>query len=598
MPIKILPPELINKIAAGEVVERPYSVVKELIENSIDAGAVNIAVEVKNGGIDYMKITDDGRGMAKTDARLSLSRHATSKITSADDLYNIHTFGFRGEALASIAEVSVFEMQTRNQEETAGTIITQKNQIISEQEKGLPAGTSITAADLFYNIPARKKFLKTPSTEFGYILKTITDFAFIYPQINFKLVNNGRAIFNYFSNANWQKRVEEILGKDLGNNLTPISFKKEGLEISGFISLPPNILNNKSEQHFFVNNRSIKDPLISRAVNDAYVDLIPRDKAPIAIIKINVDPSLVDVNVHPRKSEVKFVNGQLIFTSLISTIKQTLLNKNNSSDNKIYYIKPAGAAANSSRPIIARPRFNNPVNFNYQPPAKPYQVQEALKFTENILQRDQGFPTGEKSTAAGGNVKKPRLIGQAANCYLIVESADKLMIIDQHAAAEGILYQKLRQQISSDKNQVKQQTLLTPLTIELPAIKTNLLTENLTLFAEIGFNIENFGNNAFIINAVPAELVNHDAKEIILGAINDLSDDLEYKKLETIDQKKLRLIKYAACRGAIKFNDQLSSAEQQKLLDEIEQYNITACAHGRPIASEITFDELNKKFAR
>jgi DNA mismatch repair protein MutL len=590
MSIKKLDQDLINKIAAGEVVERPSSVVKELIENSIDANADLISLEIKNGGIDLITIQDNGTGMTKQDAQLALERHATSKISSVDDLFNIQTLGFRGEALASISSVSQFSLETKIKDSSEGTKLDINNSSLDINPCGCPDGTKITISELFYNVPARKKFLKSATTEYNHILELFTQFALINPQISFKLTHNGKLVQNLTKTNNWLERIKQVLGSDIAKELIPIEAKGT-FEISGYIGKPQIARNNRKSQFIFINNRAVNDYIIAKAVKEAYGSLIPRELNPVFILNIQMPPELVDVNVHPRKTEVKFINSQEIFLAVLQTVQKSLTNNisqqietGSAMPVKKFTLKPSSTKSNF-RPNVSYQ--SNLKNIKSQ----PNQAAQALNFSKEILSNQI---VAESESAQIGDW---RLFGQIHNSYLLVESPQAVLIIDQHAAAERVLYERFKKEFG--QNKIKSQKLLLPLTLELSAREVAILNQSMEFLDDLGFDIEIFGNNSFIINAVPQDLDKLDIKKTILGLINDLEEH-DFNQAKSIDEKKDMVIKYAACRTAVKFKDVLQPKEQINLLEDILKIvdNINTCPHGRPFVMELTLDQLAKNFKR
>ncbi len=588
--IKKLDQDLINKIAAGEVVERPASVVKELMENSIDAGAEQINLEIKNGGIDLIMLQDNGSGMSKEDAKLAIERHATSKIFSLEDLFNIRTLGFRGEALASISAVSQFTLETKTKDSAEGTKLSIVNGKLSIVSYGCPEGTKITIKDLFYNVPARKKFLKSATTEYNHILELLTQFALINPQISFKLTHNNKLILNLPKTDKWLTRLKQVLGTDIANYLIPVAAKGT-VAISGFIGKPQIARNNRKAQFIFINKRIVSDFLITKAVKEGYSTLIPKELYPTFVLNIELPPDLVDVNVHPRKAEVKFKNTQEIYLSVLQAVQKSLTNN---IDQEIIL---GDQRAVKKFTLKTEPSFRSyQPKISYQSSFKSIKpeaskINQALKFSKEILQAD--FIEQKNQEKVGDW----RLLGQIHNAYLLVEAPQGILIIDQHAAAERILYEKFKKQFGSQK--IKSQKLLLPLTLELSAKEVEILNQSLEFLSNLGFDIEIFGNNSFIVNAVPQDLDKLDIKTTILGIISDLEDN-DFNQTKSIDEKKDLVIKYAACRTAIKFNDKITSQEQIKLLEDILTImdKINTCPHGRPFIMELTLDQLAKNFKR
>jgi DNA mismatch repair protein MutL len=588
--IKKLDHDLINKIAAGEVVDRPASVVKELVENAIDAQANQIAVEIIKGGSSLIVVQDNGQGMAKEDARLALERHTTSKIATLDDLFNIQTLGFRGEALASISSVCQFTLETKTKESPEGTKLTIVNGQLSIVSCGCPTGTKIIIEDLFYNVPARKKFLKSETTEYNHILEIMTNFALIYPSIYFKLTHNNKLILNFPQTTNWLERIKQVLGSDTAKELIPLD-QKGTIELQGFIGKPQIARPNRQTQYIFINNRSINDFLIAKAVKEAFGSLLPRELYPTFILNIIMPFDLVDVNVHPRKAEVKFKNSQEIYINILQAVQKKLannigyqLNPDQTAPVKKFTIKSSNPGYNYQPTISYQPKFKN-IN------SAPSQINQALEFSQQLLKAD--FTANQEIVAIGDW----RLLGQIHNSYLLIEAPAGLLIIDQHAAAERILYEKFKKNYSNQK--IKSQKLLLPFTLELSAKEVNILNDSLEFLQKMGFDIEIFGPNSFIINAVPQDLDKLDLKLTILGIISDLAAN-DWQQLTSLEAKKDLIIKYAACRTAIKFKDKLELKEQGNLLQDILMIinKINTCPHGRPFIMELTLEQLAKNFKR
>ncbi|MCX6743331.1 MAG: DNA mismatch repair endonuclease MutL, partial [Candidatus Parcubacteria bacterium] len=555
--IKKLDQDLINKIAAGEVVERPASVVKELVENSIDAKADQISIDLEKGGTDLIVIQDNGTGMSKEDAKLAIERHATSKISNLEDLFNIQTLGFRGEALAAISAVSQFTLETKIKDSTEGTKLSIIHCKLSIESCGCPEGTKITIKDLFYNVPARKKFLKTPLTEYNHILEIITHFALINPQISFNLTHNKTLILNLPKTNSWLERIKQVLGQDIAKDL--LAIKQQGtIEISGFIGKPEIARQNRKSQFIFVNNRAVSDFLIAKAVKDGFGSLIPRELNPIFVLSLKLPPKLVDVNVHPRKAEVKFKDTNEVYLTVLKTIRECL-------------------AANLM-----------PARLNTEPgqPIKTY-----------TLKPQAGTQTFRPSVSYQQNFKNIQARPSQHNSYLMVEAPSAVLIIDQHAAAERILYERFKSEFATTN--IKSQKLLLPLTLELSHREIEILKQSLGFLNDLGFDLESFSGNSFIVNAVPQELDKLDIKQTILGLINDLEEH-DFNSSKSIDEKKDLVIKYTACRTAVKFQDKLEPAEQIKLLQDVMTMmdKINTCPHGRPFIMELTLDQLAKNFKR
>ncbi|MCX6740002.1 MAG: DNA mismatch repair endonuclease MutL [Candidatus Parcubacteria bacterium] len=589
--IQRLDQDLINKIAAGEVVERPASVVKELVENSIDANADQISIDLEKGGIDLIVIADNGSGMSKEDAELAIERHATSKIGKLEDLFNIQTMGFRGEALASISSVSQFSLETKIQEGIEGTSLKIENGQLEIKPCGCPQGTKITIRNLFYNVPARKKFLKSPLTEYNHILEIITAFSLIHPQISFKLVHNKTLILNLPKTAVWLDRLKQVLGQDVAKDL--IEIKQPGtIEISGFVGKPQTARQNRKSQFVFVNNRYVSDYLVAKAVKEAYGSLIPRELNPVFVLSLKVPPKLVDVNVHPRKAEVKFSNANEVYIAVMQAV-QKFLAKNmtvaqyqvdSPANGKRYTLKSQGETPEYRPAVSYQSHFQN-----IQPRAGT--SSQALEFSKQIL-KDDFVEQPDKQ-----NIGDWKLLGQIHQAYLLVEAPSAILIIDQHAAAERLLYERFKAEYA--KAGIKSQKLLLPLNLELSHREVEILNQSIEFLKNLGFDIEIFGGNTFMINAVPQELDKLDVKQTILGLINDLEEE-DFMSAKSVADKKDLVIKYASCRAAVKFQDKLELEEQIRLLKDVRATMdvINTCPHGRPFIMELTMDQLAKNFKR
>lgn len=602
MPVKILDDNLINKIAAGEVVERPSSVVKELVENSIDAGAKFIIVDIKNGGMDLIDVSDDGFGMEREDARMCVQRHATSKIESIEDLYSISSFGFRGEALAAISAVSQFSLQTKKKGEMSGVMIL--NTGIKDnweiKETGCPSGTKVRIESLFYNVPARKKFLKSSATEFNHILNILVNIALVNPSIRIKFIHNGKIIFDYplaegDSEKSFGQRVKAVLGNDNFSNMAYFCKEAGEMIIEGYASYPANVKMNRGQQYLFVNNRPVYNNIVHRAIYNGYRNLIPKDMHPMFVIKLDLEPEMVDVNVHPRKMEVKFLRQQDVFKTVEAVIREIVQNQANvssqipSENNNYQEFKPR--------------QFNHPVSSNFRLPFKKScdGSVRAMKFNQEMLGSEK---TQAKEIYSNDkqeiNDKNWKILGQINKLYLVIDTADGIVLIDQHAAHERIIYDKLKD--SLEKEDYKHQQLLAPVKLELSVNEMKIVSGNLEIFNNLGFELEEFGTTAIMIQSVPTDIANKNIIEIIKGIINDFfdccKDDLkaDEKSLEAI---RNRAICYMACRGAVKAGDSLPYEEQEKLVMQFMDGDIKpTCPHGRPISKKLTFDEIAKYFKR
>ncbi len=556
--IKILPENIVEKIAAGEVVERPASVVKELIENSIDAQATKIFVFVKNGGMDEIRIVDNGTGMTKEEAKLAFQRHATSKISKEEDLNEIRTLGFRGEALPSIAAVSRVEMLTRRKKDIIGSkIVIKGGEIKRTEDAGCPPGTSITVRDIFYNTPARRKFLKSPNQEFGYIKSIVEKYVLAYENIHFKLMHNGRIAYD-IPPTDLLSRIGEVWGRDVAENMVKIS-KRGKIEVIGFVSKPYLTRKDKGKIIVFVNGRFVSNSNIARWIVEGYRTLLFRDSYPYAVVHIRVPPEEVDVNVHPAKLYVKFRNEKWIKDELTNLIWNTLTSLSNIPSEKM---KKKGMEAMVEPEITTREKQ---MKFNVEKTSE--------EKIENYLSKMR--------------IPQYEIWGQFDDTYIVMKSKDAIMIVDQHAAHERIRYEKFLKGI----HEGKAQRLLNPVIVNLsPSDYEDLLNVKDKL-REFGLVIEDFGNGSVIIRSIPPILKRDEVEEIIKGII-----DMGVKYIE---KKRDEIIKLISCKGAIKAHDKLTIYEMEELVAQLLRCeNPYTCPHGRPTIIKITTKDLEKMFKR
>lgn len=579
--IKLLPQDLINKIAAGEVVERPASVVKEITENAVDAGATRIEIILEEGGTKFIQIIDNGSGMNEEDSRLALVRHATSKIGSLEDLFQIQTMGFRGEALASIASVSQFSLVTRQQSSATGYQVTLDGQHLPQvQQTAANTGTTVTIQNLFYNVPARQKFLKATSTEFTHILRYLQQFALIHHDREIKLVHNGKTIFHYHP-SDEEKRVEQVLGKEFSSKLIPVHGSTDGLSIHGYVAKPELIHATHKNQYLFVNQRPVYDHLISRSVLEAYDTLVPRGYFPAFVLHLEVNPELVDVNVHPRKSEVKFLKAQDIMALLKSAIRESLKNSDLTAFASLPNRLPHAFAPSY---VIAREQSGSGGG-------RPWQ---SLTNAKQPLAFDQSFPGSIREIQ-----KAPldehgwKVIGQIHLSFILVETPEGLRVFDQHAVSEITNYQKLMQQ--RENGEICSQQLLLPIQVEVTHEEKVIADEYTKLFSKLGWEIDELTPTSIQISALPEIL----KVEKIESAFHDIITELKEEKEVDMTKRELAILKYEACRGAVMFGDPLTLEEMKGLLNQwLETPNNAACEHGRPAAAQLTLEQMKSFFKR
>lgn len=566
--IKVLPEHLVNQIAAGEVIERPSSVVKELLENSIDAKATEITLEIIGAGDELIKVTDNGIGMDSTDAKLAFERHATSKIDSQEDLFNIGTMGFRGEAIASIASVSLMTLQTKRKEDSVGTRIeTVAGAVETFEECSCSNGTTIEVRNLFFNTPARKKYLKSLSTEYQSILRLFQSIALINPQIHFKLVHDNKLVADYPKADSLIERINSTLGKHTAENCIPIFYESSEISIDGFIGKPELARKGNKHQHLYVNGRPITHSLFNYALADSYHSLLMDGKKPFFVININIAPHLIDVNVHPRKLEIRFINQSHLFAILKKAAAKTL-EKN--------VLMPSFTMHEQSMDLDT----------------EKASAQEAAPFTYDHSRPAQLNKYSYKKDEEQAPSMMP--IAQIAKSYILAENEEGLILVDQHAAHERVRFEELMDEF--EKKEPQKQQLLLPLTIEFSTLECEIFNQHQEAFTKLGFEIELFGKNTFIIHSVPSIIARENIEEVILNVITDLSENSETRAVKNPQEK---VIEYMACRSAIKFGKDLSIDEMIKLIRQLDTLKRPyTCPHGRPSMVKLSFDELEKRFKR
>jgi len=599
--IQILPEDLCNKIAAGEVVERPASVVKELMENSIDAGASDILVELESGGKKLIRVADNGSGMSRQDAFLSLERHATSKIHTAADLFALSTLGFRGEALASIASVSRFRLKTCANDQGLGhEVYAEGGAIKKAEEVGLPQGTAIEVRNLFFNLPARRKFLRKEQTELGHAADVVTKQALANPAISVRLKHDGRILLDLRREKGLRERVAALLGRSLLKDMLEIEHQAgEDLQLSGLISQPQ--LNRSAASHIytFINGRYIRDRVVQHAVMDGYRQLLMKGRYPVVVLFLQIDPAQVDVNVHPTKHEVRFREQALVHDFISRSLQQAL--------------RPAAWVSDSED---RSPSLNQVVSYRTSPDTeavKPPELKEAERDYQAVrsavapgnLRADEFVPRG-KSVApqpaqldlqverSAGFFSSLQILGQYHQSFLLCQDADDLILIDQHAAHERIGFEKLRRGYLA--GEIASQSLLFPEILELDFRSAAALTENRAQLEQLGFEIEPFGGKSFALKAIPQILPKRDLARLVIDVAMELERIGRSGQLQESIDEVLILI---ACHGVIRANQVLSQPEMKALLLELDQVDFKAnCPHGRPVLQRLTLSEIERLFRR
>lgn len=633
--IHVLDSETIDKIAAGEVVERPSSVVKELVENAIDAGATSLSVEIKDGGIELIRVTDNGCGMEKDQLRTAFLRHATSKIEKSEDLTHLSSLGFRGEALSSIAAVSKVEVITKTPGSLTGTRICMEGpkEVVFE-EIGAPDGTTFLMRNLFYNTPVRRKFLKQPATEGSYIADLMEHLALSRPDISFKLVVNGQMKFHTSGNGDLREVIYRIYGRDVANALIPIKWEQEGIKVEGFLGKPVQVRSTRNYEIYFINGRFIKSNVIARAIEEGYKEYLMQHKFPFCVLHISMDSSKVDVNVHPTKMDIRFTNPMGFSAYLCGAVKYTLKHHEMIPQASLASEKEQRAERKEEEKAKAAERVPEPFEVNRRNEVqqvvkcvreetsyttrtdsgreivrnpvweriKGVEKSETERLEAEIKEADQteiGEPQTEQLSLFENKVlsveNRPhfRIVGQVFETYWLVEFQDKLLMIDQHAAHEKVNYERLMKQYR-EKNVISQ-GLMPPIIISMTAQEEMVLLENKEVFESLGFEIEAFGGNEYALRSVPVDLYGCGEKEMFLEVLDQLAEGGNYGGIRVVEEK----IASMSCKAAVKGNNLLRQEEAEALIDELltleNPYN---CPHGRPTIVEMTKTEMERKFKR
>ena len=594
--IKILDLHTANKIAAGEVVERPAAVVKELSENALDAGATHIDIQISGGGLEMIRVVDNGSGMSAEDALLALERHATSKIRSAEDLAAILTMGFRGEALPSIAAVSRFRMVTRRPEDILGTeIVAEGGQVVKQQEAGSPVGTEVKVEDLFFNTPARRKFLKSTGAETARITDTVQRLALARPDVAFHLCVEGKTKLVTSGNGDLEETAALILGRQNLRQLLPLKWEGSLVSLHGFVSKPSLCRANRNLQFIFVNKRPIRSPLISDAVQTAYHTLLPRNRFPVVIIFLQINPEEVDVNVHPTKREVRFSHERDLYRQVLSGVKSALTQA-----SLIGEIRDAGrlipqdSTVNLSLhgyglPPQPSPPTRKAIPVIFDRPSGGYR-QETVVPSEAATKEPATIPVVWEEKEASKPFPVLHVLGQYCRTYILAQSEkEDLYLIDQHAAHERILYDLLKKDLSHGDLPVQE---IIPQTYELDVQAAAVMEESLKLFASLGLNFETFGNNTFILRSVPIFYKTSLKQEELL----DLLEQAKTEEKINLFEKTMQMM---SCKAAIKANQTLELSEMVALLNNLAQTSQPfTCPHGRPTVMVLTKDTIAKNFGR
>lgn len=613
--IAILNQETIDKIAAGEVVERPCSVVKELVENAIDAGSTAITVEIKEGGISFIRITDNGCGIERDQVAVAFYRHSTSKIRSAEDLLTVKSLGFRGEALSSISAVARVELITKTYDELTGTrYVIEGSKELSNEEIGAPDGTTFIVKDLFYNVPARRKFLKTAQTEGSYISDMVEKLALSHPDISFKLINNNQTMLHTSGNGNRKDIIYHIFGREISSSLLEVKHECEYFKVEGFIGKPVITRGNRNYENYFINGRYVKSNILSRAIEEAYKSFLMQHQYPFTVLYFTFFSEL-DVNVHPTKMELRFDNNNEIYVELCDTIYAILSRKelipevpvdSTPAPKKIVheYKEPIPepfekrrineVRAAESRSVYGQSVTSAVKDYSaIEPAVKTPKTSTAYEPAQVVTGTQQTLGDYDKVFLTESAKKQFSIIGQLFKTYWLIEFEDKLYIIDQHAAHEKVLYEKTMARLAN--KDFTSQRISPPIVMTLDARESEMLEKYRPQIEQFGYEVEHFGGKEYMISAIPDNLFNIDMKDLFIEMLDDFSNATGRQTPDIITEKVASM----SCKAAVKGNDKLTLPEINKLIDELlsldNPYN---CPHGRPTIISMSKYEIEKKFKR
>lgn len=646
--IQVLDPVTVDQIAAGEVIERPASVVKELVENAIDAGASAVVVEIKEGGISYMRIADNGCGISREDVPAAFLRHSTSKIRTVDDLVHIGSLGFRGEALSSIAAVSQVELVTKTADQTFGT----RYRIAGGKEEGIEDagakdGTTFIIRQLFYNTPARRKFLKTPMTEASHVGDLMTRMALSHPEVSFQFINNGQTKLHTAGNGKLRDVIYHVYGREIASNLLRAEYETSGLKITGFLGKPLISRGNRNFENYYINGRYVKSSIIAKAIEDGYKDFTMQHKYPFVVLHMEIDTENIDVNVHPTKMELRFNRQQEVYNAVYAAVdeglhREELIPQVEVNVPKAQELPPVTISKKEEVPpvTVSKKEELPPVTIPKKSELPPKEERDLNYFMEKMKERVTAYHNQNSSAEVKDKEKifKPqiqadrireavqyakktelpkseppkqmnlfeerllseqararhKIIGQVFDTYWLVEFQDQLYIIDQHAAHERVLYERTLKGMKT--REFTSQMISPPILLNLGMQEAQLLNEYMDQFTRIGFEIEEFGQDTYAVRAVPDNLFSLAKKDLLIEMLDSLSDELNRTMTaELIDEKVASM----SCKAAVKGNMKLSAAEADALIGELLTLdNPYHCPHGRPTIISMTKRDLEKKFKR
>jgi len=590
--IKLLPDHVANKIAAGEVVERPASVIKECIENAIDAGAKHISVEVVVGGRKSIVISDDGKGMSRDDALMSVERHATSKIREVDDIELVGTLGFRGEALAAISSVSQFIITTRREEDEVGTELQIAGSTIQDvRDVGCPKGSTIKVRNLFYNVPARKKFLKAEQTEMYHIKRMFQVYTLLHHDIGWKLISDERELVNLPPVESLLDRLHDLYSKEWVRDLRPVSIQRGGMEITGYAGLPTLTRNDRNEQHMFINQRPASAPVIMRAITEGYHGMMQRDKQPVLFMFINLDPGMVDVNVHPTKKEVRFRNASAVRDLVIAAIQQALTQKaeNPEADRELRndlmsrMVAPASSSKGFPPPSVKK---SAPVQY----PQSPLVSQDEFQ-SSDVTSADKGAKNAEVGSAPW---KWCKVLDQSKGGVILLETDDGIVLLEPRAAQERVLYERIMS--DSNANKVSSQRLLQAETVDIPADLFEEFEQSFEQLEKLGFEVSAFGDASVIVEALPASIGDISAK----GLIEEMAEAIKNAGVGKGSSRVLNeSLAKSICRAVARQRNHLNTSEMEMLVTDLSKTKMPyTCPQGRPTMIFMGYQELKRKFGR
>jgi len=593
--VAVLPDGLIDQIAAGEVVERPASVVKELVENALDAGATSIRIELADGGLSRISVLDDGCGMSPDDARLCLQRHATSKLRDAAGLARIGTLGFRGEALPSISSVARLTLTSKEREALAGTRIRiEGGAVVSDEEVGAPAGTQVVVEDLFFNTPARRKFAKRPETEAGHCTEMVIRLALARPDVGFHLSHQGKVTFTSPANADPKERIAAAISPELHALLIPVERRRGALGITGFVASPDFSQSTNRAIYTFINQRFVKDRGLTHAIGRAYANILPPGRQPAAVLYLDLPLDQVDVNVHPQKLEVRFLDARGLYDAVVEAVRAALRES------------PWLAHRPQSGAVSAPGARYEPSRFDYRPASGPLdapRVAEAVDLYRPIANPgwDAAAELGEPAPSDSGDAMPPgyfgslRHIGQLARTYLVCEApGGTLVLVDQHAAHERLRFDALQKQFAAGP--IKGQGFLFPVQVTLPVADARALLDHQAEIARLGFELEPFGGETLALKSVPALLAGADYKQLLADLAQEFG---QLGRQQAADDAFSHVLATMACHSAVRAHQSLSEPEVRALLDDLDRIEFKSrCPHGRPVAAELTLAELERRVHR